>query len=422
MAFDLRAQFGGGQGTSQPRPPLGPDERVASRWTPQPPHSPRPLLVTRDGALLDDIVRLAAAAGTEVEVCPDVVAARRSWGSAPLVLADDEQCEPLARARLPRRGGVVVVGRERLAGAGAGGSAGSDAAAIWRQAVAIGAEHVAVLPDAEPWLVARFAEAMESRATTAASVGVVGGRGGAGASTLAAALSVMAMRRSLRTTLVDADPFGGGIDLLFGGEQAVGLRWPDLGAVTGRLSPVALTEALPRIGGLAVLSWGRASPAVADAQLCEDAVTNVVRALLRAGDLVVFDLPRHAEPAGDVALAVADVVLLVVPLAIRAAAAAARVAAAMVGRAAQVYVVERGPAPGGLAAGDVAANLGLPLAGYLRPEPGLAAALERGDAPAGRGHGPLARFCDGFLDTLLGRGQPASTSWAGRTIAAGDLR
>ena len=46
----------------------------------------RPLLLTGDPVLLDDLLRLAASAGVETEVAHDVVAARGSWAAAPLVL------------------------------------------------------------------------------------------------------------------------------------------------------------------------------------------------------------------------------------------------------------------------------------------------------------------------------------------------
>jgi hypothetical protein len=49
----------------------------------------------------------------------------------------------------------------------------------------------------------------------------------------------------------------------------------------------------------------------------------------------------------------------------------------------------------------VAEALGLPLAGTLRPEPGLPVALERGEAP-GTGRGPLARLCQRLLADLIG--------------------
>jgi hypothetical protein len=64
---------------------------------------------------------------------------------------------------------------------------------------------------------------------------------------------------------------------------------------------------------------------------------------------------------------------------------------------ASLAVVVRGPAPGGLKASEVAQALGLPLAGSLRAEPGLPAALERGQPPARDGRGPLAALCRRLL-------------------------
>ena len=73
-------------------------------------------------------------------------------------------------------------------------------------------------------LVARLADSVEGGAPPARLVAVVGGSGGAGASTLSAALAVTALRLGVRPWLVDADPLGGGIDLALGGEDTVGLR------------------------------------------------------------------------------------------------------------------------------------------------------------------------------------------------------
>ncbi len=49
-----------------------------------------PLIVTEDEELLDDLLRLCAAAGTEPEVCHGVPDRRGGWESAPLVLVGDD--------------------------------------------------------------------------------------------------------------------------------------------------------------------------------------------------------------------------------------------------------------------------------------------------------------------------------------------
>ncbi|MCU1591641.1 MAG: hypothetical protein JWP11_2897, partial [Frankiales bacterium] len=64
-------------------------------------------------------------------------------------------------------------------------------------------------------------------------------------------------------------------------------------------------------------------------------------------------------------------------------------------------LVVRGPAPSGLGPDEIAGALGLPLAGFLRPEPGLDAALERGEPPARRSRGPLAVLCESVLGDVL---------------------
>jgi CO dehydrogenase nickel-insertion accessory protein CooC1 len=69
-----------------------------------------------------------------------------------------------------------------------------------------------------------------------------GGRGGAGASVLATALALTASRLDRPTMLVDADPYGGGLDLVLGAEKTGGLRWPDLAGTRGRVGGRTLRE------------------------------------------------------------------------------------------------------------------------------------------------------------------------------------
>jgi secretion/DNA translocation related CpaE-like protein len=234
-------------------------------------------------------------------------------------------------------------------------------------------------------------------------IAVLGGRGGAGASVLAAGLAVTAARAGRRALLVDADPLGGGVDLVLGWESLDGLRWPSLSHLGGEVDPPGFVGSLPGSGELAVLSWDRGDQLVVPVE--------AMSAALQAGraerDLVVVDLPRRLDDAAVLALATADRALLLVPAELRACAAAARVAAVAAVHTSALEVVVRGPAPGRLKAREIARALGLPLAGSLRGEPDLARALERGTPPAGTGRGPLARLCQRVVGDLDPRVVPA---------------
>ncbi|MDH6465925.1 secretion/DNA translocation related CpaE-like protein [Micromonospora sp. A200] len=359
-----------------------------------PPHRRLPLLVTADGDLLDELLRLAAAGGTEVELAADPAAARARWLPAPLVLVGRDQAQACLRARLPRRPRTVLVGRT------------GELDPAWEVAELLGAEHVATLPAAEPWLVDRFTECGSDRpfGGSARTVAVLGGRGGAGASVFAGALAVTAARARLRTLLVDADPLGGGLDLVLGWEELDGLRWPAFTDADGRVDAPALVRALPSRGDLVVLSWDRGDLLALPAQ----AMAATVDAARRGRDFVVVDVPRQLDDAAVVALQSADQAYLVVPAELRATAAAARVVAAAAPHCAALGVIVRGPAPGRLKATEVARALGLPLAGTLRPEPALCRGLERGEAPAGAGRGPLAALCRRIVTELTGLPVPGA--------------
>jgi secretion/DNA translocation related CpaE-like protein len=349
-----------------------------------------PLIVTEDEDLLDDLLRLCAAAGAEPEVSFGPPSSPGIWATAPLVLVGADCASGLHRAQ--RRPGVLLVGRDL------------DDHEVWRRAVDIGADHVIFLPDAERWLVDRIADAAEGVGETALTVGVVGGRGGAGASTLACALAVTAARHAQRTMLVDADPLGGGLDVLLGGERTDGLRWPDLAESQGRVSSGALEESLPKLHDLSVLSWDRGDSVV----ITPEAMRSVLGAARRRGGLVVVDLPRRMDDAVVEALSQVDVGLLVVPAELRAVAAADRVASRMGLVLRDLRVVARGPFPSGLGDAEIARLLGLPLAGELPPEKGLLESVDTGEPPGAQPRGPLARFCTAFLGQVLRSGSVAA--------------
>jgi secretion/DNA translocation related CpaE-like protein len=344
-----------------------------------------PLVVTDDPELLEELLRLCAVAGCEPSVLSDAAVDRGRWLSAPVVLLGGDRAQASAaavsRGGLSRRASVVLVTADR------------DGVDVWRQAVEIGVERVAVLPDGADWLVDRLADALEGEGRSGTVIAVAGGRGGAGASVLAAGLAVAALRRGWRTLLVDADPLGGGLDLAVGAEEVGGLRWPDLGGTSGRISAPALISALPALDRLTVLACGRET----HCEVSASAMRAVLRAGRRGNDLVVVDLPRTLDAPSQVALTQSVTALLVVPAEIRACAAAATMARQLQPHCADLRLVVRGPGPARLRPDAVQEALGLPLAAYLRSESAVALALERGEPP-GRQPGALARVAARLLD------------------------
>lgn len=345
------------------------------------PMAPAALIATRDAALLDDLLRLAAAADAETEVAHDADAAVAAWLRSPFVLVCQDVAGELAARVPPRRPGVIVVLTDE------------DDESVYRAAVVLGAEHVVAVPGTESWLVDVFAAAAEPPGPPATAVCVVGGRGGAGASVLATMMGLTATRAGLSTLLVDGDPYGGGLDLLLGQEAAHGTRWPELTDRRGRLSAAALPESLPQVDGLSVLSWDRGPTEPVPVE----AMRSVLDAAGRAFALVIVDVPRHLDDAAVEAVLTSSVVLVVVPAEVRAAVAAARVAAGLRPHARDVRVVVTGPAPGGLTPGTVAGALGLPLAGTLRRDRRLATAIEHGDLTSLRRRTRATDLCDRIL-------------------------
>ncbi|MCC5581800.1 CpaE-like family protein [Microtetraspora sp. AC03309] len=340
----------------------------------------RPLAITDDQELLDDLLRVAAAAGVELDVAHAAAQARPYWSGAPLVIVGDDLADALAATGPPPRQNVLLVTR-----------AVADPS-MWRRCVAVGARAVVELPQAERLLVDELGEAVEPATRAGMVVCVSSGRGGAGATVLAASLALTASRRGLRTLLVDADPLGGGIDVVLGQEEAAGARWPDIAGREGRVSFAALQEALPTFGELTVLSWHRGEPAAIPRQ----AMRAVLDAARRGCDLVVVDLPRHLDDGEAEALSRAATTLLVVRSDVRGVLAAGQVLAQLRRHTADLRVV---PRPGALAPDVVAASLGIPGTGVLPEQRGLAEALDRG-APPPLGRTPLGRFCSALLETL----------------------
>ncbi len=352
---------------------------------------PDELLVLVDPDLHDDVARCAAAAGYHVLSAP-ADDCRREWLTARAVAADPSAIAVLARVRPPRRPGLVLV------------SAAEPGARIWRMAMELGIEDASTLPADEGRLVRVLTECRVPRRRPAGVVALIGAHGGAGASTLAAAVALTSAGAESPTLLLDLDDMGAGADLLLGIERRRGLRWQDLSLDGGVVGGTALHQALPSAGeGLAVLTSQRRP----SAGLSVEAVTAVIDAGHTHGDLVVLDLPRSDAPVVRAAIASSDVVVVVTTPTVGGCAAARRIVDRVVGDEVAVELVVRGPSPGGLRPQQVADAIGLPLLAAYRPEPRLAGRLEGGPLRLRR-RSPLGRAAHTVHARVAERRQRAS--------------
>ncbi|WP_188665755.1 septum site-determining protein Ssd [Tersicoccus solisilvae] len=248
----------GGTASSVPR------SGTSAGWVP-PPASSGVVAVTGSDLLRTEIERVASAAGRPVTLVSsaDEPAASAVLGAAAVVLLGSDVAlaglhhhrdrEGPDRPQAPWPGATIVVG---LAGEGA---------ALWDAAGHWGADRVAVVPEGSAWLVDLLGEvigAPDGARTGArggprgagALVGVIGGCGGVGATSVCVAVAAAARRLGVTCLLVDADPLGPGLDTLLDAADEPGLRWPDLSEAAGRIPGDHLGDAVPRAQGLPLLS------------------------------------------------------------------------------------------------------------------------------------------------------------------------
>jgi len=338
-----------------------------------------PLLVTSDPLLREELERLAAAAGVVPVVVPEASAALHGWHAAPVVLVGEELSRALVKVAPPRRAGVHVVAR------------GVVADEVFRVALALGAENVAELPRSAGWLTEVLADVGDASPHDSLTLGVIGGSGGAGATTFACALGQMAAR-SGPTVVVDTDPLGPGADRVLGLDGFDGIRWDALCQTTGRFSGRSLRESLPRKDGLAVLTW-HPGP---QGSLQAFAVRNALAAAQRGHDTVVVDLPRRVDPLVEEIVARCDLVYVVVTPGLLGPASAVRLCAGFRDRS-RLRLVLRGPHPQPTA---VARLTGVPIAAEMVDQRGLDESVDLGLGPVRSVRGPLGRTCLGLLGEL----------------------
>ena len=355
----------------------------------------RPLLVSSSLPLIDDVVRLASAAALEVHVASDLSSAARHWLEAPLVLIGSDVS---STSEIPgKRARVVVVHAD-------GDIDAHDTARqrdMWRFAVEVGAEHVVELPEGERWLMESFRECAEGPVRDGRVTAILGGTGGVGTSTLTVNVAMTAIKRGSRSLVVDADPWGGGLDLVFGAEEKTGARWSDLRHVSGHLPAGHLDAALPRIGDVSILSCSRnddASVTPASNAIDPATMASVLAAGKRSHDHVFVDCSRCSDDFLTSVLAVSDSAVLVVGDHVRAAAAAARRYAWLRGKISPLAVVQAN-SPRGIARDDIEHALGTELTAVIPHVPSMTSRADEGELPALPR--TYANACDRILDVVM---------------------
>ena len=197
--------------------------------------------------------------------------------------------------------------------------------------------------------------------STVAGAGVVltfiGAAGGAGTSTLAAAVARTLAGKvasgsgdGLDPVLVDGQRYSGGLDLLLGVEDSVGARWDDIQIGDGNVERGTFVRALPRTtDGIAVLTHSRSIlPAQIEDVSDEDAALERAVAVLGTGGVTVVD----TSPGGQMMRS--DHTFIVTPAEVRAAASAALIAAQCRANSVPASVVLRHRAWSGISADDMA--------------------------------------------------------------------
>ena len=354
--------------------PGSPAPQEPGPWLPG--ESAEILLVTGVDVLRSEVERIVAAAGGQLRTVQDVADAAPFWDAAAAVLVGSDIRDVPPRRRAP----AVLVG---LNGDGDG---------LWHLAAAVGAERVAVLPDAAAWLAEYLSR---SRAPEAGGLvlGLTGGCGGAGATTAAIWIAQAAAGNGARVLLIDGDPGGGGLELALAAEDTPGLRWPDLAGVRGSIDAAQLDDALPVAGGFHFLSW----PGTRDRAAFVDPATvaAVLDAARRGCELVVLDIGRDREALRSFA-GECDRILVVAPARLRAAVATAWLLQEL--PPVETALVVRGGPGAALEAPLIADSVGLALEGIMPDIKGLAAATELGRLLEAGRQRAVRRFAAGVLD------------------------
>lgn len=222
-------------------------------------------------------------------------------------------------------------------------------------------------------------------------IAVIGGCGGAGASTLAVSLAVTALAAGRRAILFDADPLGGGLEPLValgtvaiasGDRLRAARTWPhgvappepdpdsDPGGEHQRPRQSQRQPSQARQSGrrstepdLALVTWSGSD----GDPIPVTAMRNALRVLRTSAEIIVVDLPRVVDGSTQLVLSEATHTLVVATVSERTAVSTSRLLPRLSVVGPQPQLVARLPSRDDLTAREFANLLDAPLAGIVRP-------------------------------------------------------
>lgn len=269
---------------------------------------------------------------------------------------------------------------------------GETSPATWQLAVTHKAGHVAVLPEGQGWIIEHFPAPLHSQSFT---IGLIPAIGGAGASTIASALSVQACENFGSVALIDLDRTSAGLDIVCGAEEIDGLRWDDIGSATGVIRGEDLQRALPIHDGVHLLSWKRDSLTQNQQLSCPD----VIGQLSGVFDLMVLDFGAH-EAFDDQLTRMLNQAIVVVPNTVRGCASAARRIGELNGQGISVGLVVREIPGSHLKPIEVSESLGAPLLTRVATDLRVVEQIEQGMGPGLVNLGGFTRSIFQLLESL----------------------
>ncbi len=341
-----------------------------------------PIVISKDSAIVEMVMAAAAAVNVHPQILKESESIKKLWTKAGVVIIGSDCASMVASLGIPLRESTYLCGYD------------SDQLLQWSVPLQASCFR---LPDQSESLASVLSRNEGSVHQGGQIFSVISGTGGAGSSTLAAGLAVTAARSGKSVALVELDPCGGGIDLLFGAEDISGWRWNDLNGARGHIGD--LRGHLPSMSSVDLVSM--ASPVREARQSQNRGISHHLSAPLRPSGEAIRSVINSLQRSYEVVIVDGELVindmewlnprrLLLVPAHLRAVVAArAKVSHYEIADAA--LVVRRGP----LWRIDndlISHSLGMSIRGVIPHDNSVLRSCESGQPP-GMGRSKFAKAC-----------------------------